>query len=600
MHSVFPDVESVNLRSPFLSSHAPPTKRPLYHHARLSSSTHSLLPPGPSTFSIPPGYAHAEILAGRTIRLRIITPGHLTWAPGQHFFICIPSLSKFNTHPFTCASVCDKQKLGNDGRMVVFLIRAKNGWTKELWTTIVGLLAHGQRHPAGEVPAGTMLPPTGVLLKAWVDGPFGSPARIDWGMYSTAVIVCGGSGASFAISVLEYLCLCMAGRDGQSLGGTVGRYTRFSTQRIRFVWILRDFGEFMSVPALLKERSSNDRRTAHLQWCASVLYRCQSLVPPEALQLDLFVTNFNPPVSQPLGLNDTISSMPLGGTPDTSFSSATISTFDVKGVELDQTDLIDAQMPDDDYVDLSYYTGGYTENGELGHEEHQLDLTNFDGDNDDRVPGESTLSRAVKKEGTMRRAITRKKKESRRTKRASGTRGGSKALPNLPTVPTEAGKPQLSPPARLEADSTTFSGDTLGWHQAAARSSRLSVQSLASSTQRAPSPLEWDTSEHGDGSTSMGHAKRLSTVSVASHAPSMQSLMRETIEEPQLELGEQEMRDISIMAEFARPGRPKVDLILRDEVEMANGRIVVACERSIPKSFSGSLRYFLEAVDRRH
>jgi hypothetical protein len=282
------------------------------------------------------------------------------------------------------------------------------------------------------------------------------------------------------------------------------------------------------------------------------------------------VTNFNPPVSQPLGFNDTTSSMPFGEPSDT--SSATIPTFDVKGVEFDQTDLIDAQMPDDDYVDLSYYTGGYTENGELGHEEHQLDLTNFDGDNDDRVPGESTLSRAVKKEGTIRRAITRKKKESRRTKRGVGL----KALPDLPTVPMEAEKPQLSPPARLGADSTTFGGDTLGWHQAATRSSRLSVQSLAPSTQRAPSPLGWDVSEHGEGS--MGHSKRLSTASVASHAPSMQALMRETIEEPQLEVDEQEMRDISIMAEFARPGRPKVDLILRDEVEMANGRIVVACE----------------------
>ncbi len=54
--------------------------------------------------------------------------------------------------------------------------------------------------------------------------------------------------------------------------------------------------------------------------------------------------------------------------------------------------------------------------------------------------------------------------------------------------------------------------------------------------------------------------------------------MREAKAEPQLELGEQEMRDISIMAEFARPGRPKIDLILRDEVDTAAGRIVVACE----------------------
>lgn len=246
LHSVFPDVEPNNnsslslSRTPYLAS----SKPSLYHHARLSS-THSLLPPVSSTFSIPIGYAHAEILSGRTIRLRIVTPGRLTWAPGQHFLICIPFLSKFASHPFTVASVCDRQKLGGDGRTIAFLIRAKNGWTKDLWTTVVGLLAHGQRHPPGEVPEGTILPATGVLLKALVDGPFGSPVRTNWSVYSTAVIISGGSGASFATSVLEYLCLCMAGRDGRSLGGTMGRRDSFSMRRIRFIWILRDFGELL-------------------------------------------------------------------------------------------------------------------------------------------------------------------------------------------------------------------------------------------------------------------------------------------------------------------------------------------------------------------
>jgi hypothetical protein len=108
------------------------------------------------------------------------------------------------------------------------------------------------------------------------------------------------------------------------------------------------------------------------------------------------------------------------GTPDTSFSSA-LPTIDVTGFTLDQTDLINAQMPDDDFVDLSYFIGDYTENGERGHEEHQLNLTNFVGDNDDQVRGENTLNRAVKKEGTIRRAISRKK-ESLKTKRASETR----------------------------------------------------------------------------------------------------------------------------------------------------------------------------------
>jgi hypothetical protein len=341
----------------------------------------------------------------------------------------------------------------------------------------------------------------------------------------------------------------------------------FSTQRIRFVWILRDFGKFVPVCTPLKGDSSMVN-IAHMQWCASVLYRCQTLVSPESIQLDLFVTNYNPPVPQPLDSKGATDPMP-SSTIDTSFSPTSV---EVKGIALDETDLIDAQMPEDDYVDLSYYTGDYTENGELGHEEHQLDLTNFDGDNDDRVRGENTLNRAVKKEGTIRRAITRKKKTTRRSKRASELG----PLPDLSTILADIDEQPLSPPTRARAGSTTPGDDPVRGRQTAGKSSRLSVQSIVLPTQRASSPAGWDMSGYGEGH--MGHAKRMSTASLATQASSMQALMRETMDEPQLELGEQEMRDINVMAEFARPGRPKVDLILRDEVAMANGRIVIACE----------------------
>jgi hypothetical protein len=259
---------------------------------------------------------------------------------------------------------------------------------------------------------------------------------------------------------------------------------------------------------------------------------------------------------------------------------ATPAPIEVKGVALDQDDLIAAQMPEDDYVDLSYYMGDYTMDGELGHEEHRLDLTNFDGDNDDRVRGENTLNRALKKEGTVRRALTRKKKDSGRTKRYSGARADSKSkgLPDLPIFPGQA---QLSLPIPFLEDPATPSSDALGLGQAAARSSRLSTQSIVLPVPRAPSSLEVDKSGYEDGYTGRSqHVKRMSTMSIASQASSMQALMREVDEEPQLELGVQEMQDISIMAEFARPGRPKLDLILRDEVGTAGGRVVVACERS--------------------
>lgn len=271
--------------------------------------------------------------------------------------------------------------------------------------------------------------------------------------------------------------------------------------------------------------------------------------------------------------------MLLSSISDTSFSSATPAPIEVKGVALDQNDLIEAQMPDDDYVDLSYYMGDYTMDGELGHEEHQLDLTNFDGDNDDRVRGESTLNRALKKEGTVRRAITRKRKASRRPKRFSGATEDSR--PKLPTFPEEDDQPQPSPPAHPVESSAVPSGDALGRHNAAAmKSSDLFIQSTDSPVSLcAPSSIESHNSGYKDGyKEGPQRMKRMSTMSIASLESSRQALMREAVEEPQLQLGEQEMRDISVMAEFARPGRPKFDTILRDEVSTACGRIVVACE----------------------
>jgi hypothetical protein len=269
-------------------------------------------------------------------------------------------------------------------------------------------------------------------------------------------------------------------------------------------------------------------------------------------------------------------------TSDTSFSSATPGSIEVKGVAFDRDDLIEAQMLDDDYVDLSYYMGDYTMEGELGHEEHRLDLTNFDGDNDDRVRGESTLNRALKKEGTVRRAITRKRKGSHRPKRFSeaGVDSKSEMLPNLPTFSEEVDQPLPSPPAQPLECPTAPNCDTLGRHHAAAiKSANLCIQSIDTPVPLAPSPIESDKSGFEDGcKEGSQQMNRMSTMSIASQESSRQALMREAAEEPQLELGEQEMRDISVMAEFARPGRPKFDTILRDEVGMAGGRIVVACE----------------------
>lgn len=244
----------------FDSSTAPHHQQPEDHRLSYLSQSHSHTgfirdSPSPPTstnlplpsdaYVPPPGYAHAELLAGRTVRLRFITPGFLTWAPGQHVLVNVPSVSKFTSHPFTIASVCDEH--GPDGRrMMVLLIRAKDGWTKDLWDAVVKLTISGQAHPPGEHPGkGTDIPARGVLMRTYVDGPFGSSSRARWGTHSTVLVIAGGTGVSFGLAVLEYVCMCLSGRDGRELGGRPGGWgtKSFKTTRVRFVWLVREFCE---------------------------------------------------------------------------------------------------------------------------------------------------------------------------------------------------------------------------------------------------------------------------------------------------------------------------------------------------------------------
>jgi hypothetical protein len=216
----------------------------------LTRPAHELVTMAGGSYTPPPGFVHAELLPGRTVRVRLVTPLFLSWYPGQHFLINIPSITRFTSHPFTCASVCDSMSQHDSGRELVFFIRAKKGWTKDLWDTVYHLCQRGQKYPAGEkLPEGAAMPSRGVLMRGYVDGPFGSAARAKWGEHSSVLLFAGGSGVSFALAVLQYMCMCMAGRDGKDLGGRKGGYGKngFKTTRVRFVWIVSQFGQLCCV-----------------------------------------------------------------------------------------------------------------------------------------------------------------------------------------------------------------------------------------------------------------------------------------------------------------------------------------------------------------
>ena len=89
-----------------------------------------------SSAILQPGFAYAELLAGTTVRLTYKPLRKLSWAPGQYFLINIPDISAFKSHPFSASSTLLDDTSDIHGSAIIFLIRAKDGWTKDLWTHI--------------------------------------------------------------------------------------------------------------------------------------------------------------------------------------------------------------------------------------------------------------------------------------------------------------------------------------------------------------------------------------------------------------------------------------------------------------------------------
>ncbi|KZT09452.1 uncharacterized protein LAESUDRAFT_756413 [Laetiporus sulphureus 93-53] len=539
----------------------------------------------------PPGFAYAELLPGRTIRLRLITPGYLPWAPGQHFLLRIPAISQLATHPFTVATVCDQEAPTDEGRELVFLIRAKNGWTKRLWDTVACTIVSGRHHCSGErPPAGWELPARGVVMRTYVDGPFGSAVRARWGAYSTVLIIAGGSGISFGLSVLQYVCLCLAGRDGSSLGGKRGGWGKpgFNVRRVRLVWLVREF--------------------SHIQWCATILRRCMSMISSSELQVDIFVTNVKmiqePSLATMLHAPSTDTLLP----PTPLFARQDHVKTEEEHTRLGSISSADGEV--DDVFDPHYHQDDYVERGsELGHEEHVLDLTNFEGDDDTAMPGEKQFGNSVKREGRLRRAASQAALLSGKRKRhqegddekdngldhdfnTSSVRlvaqrenvdpvwsivehsedGPSNVLspdsPDSSCSPTRRAIPlsPTSPHSTLVPDSATSTSTFL------LSDSPQSPKGKARASMSPSSPTSAASRPFSPGSQASGWSEAGSLAALVSEVD-----VGKSGEHLRLELDEQELRDVGVVAEHARPGKPRLDRIVADEVQLAQGPIVVGC-----------------------
>ena len=174
------DVEKI--LPPFVKHHNSPWYDP-------PSSTGSF----PIRRSHPTGFLHAQLLPGKSVRLTLKLSQPLKWDPGQHCSIIIPEISRFGAHPFTIANVCE-----DDPCKLVFIVRAKNGWTRVLWEKVRLMRQPKFLSEKDPLDSAHYLPCAAppVYIRGLIDGPFGSVGRVKWSNYSSILLVCGGSGIS--------------------------------------------------------------------------------------------------------------------------------------------------------------------------------------------------------------------------------------------------------------------------------------------------------------------------------------------------------------------------------------------------------------------
>ncbi|KAK8853337.1 hypothetical protein IAR55_004041 [Kwoniella newhampshirensis] len=511
-------------------------------------------PPRPSLtpVPIPVGFAQAQLLPSRTIRLTLNVAHPFQWSPGQSVLLFLPDISRFQSHPFTI--------LNNGPREIVLLVKARKGMTRRLFDIVrakslaaVGIDTQKDRRVslAGmrEGDTGVQVPP--VFIRAWVDGPMGSAGRVGWTDYSSVLIICGGSGVSFGAAVCEHVCRLIKQRKG-------------ATQRVRFCWVVREYAE--------------------IAWVAGQLRRCQDMVPPDQLQIDIFVTNANK-------IKDEFApprpGFAQGGNSRRGSADSVASEMSVD-LPIDADETIDNHLSAN-YADV-------------------IDLTNYEDEEDINDPAENQLSESLQQQGRVRRARSRRatKTKSRMVKSPTypPTRLQSTYQDDAEVQYIAAGRGEYVRQDSYYASeagerSSTFLGHETDQRPASSTNApypqwgldsdrRHSYRSFADSTYAQYDPFSGGPSRSigpspspsmffDDAQSTTGDSVR-EILSKTSRTQSM-VLLEDAGADPTGDAGlwidEADYAAMSIMSEMARAGKPKLSAVVEEEIEVAQGNLIV-------------------------
>ena len=364
-----------------------------------------------------------------------------------------------------------------------------------------------------------------------------------------------------------------------------------------------------------------------------------AVVPSSALQVDIYVTNFKPtPLRQPPLAPQPLRFDREPNKSDEELQPPHPSFIRGNSVHLrsGSTDSVDSHESYESDVDFSCYLGE-SPNGEppademrAAHETNILDLTNFDGDVDLALPGEAYLSHRLRKEGKLRRLQSRKLSAAgKQDTRLSHTLASSEvrtprhaqdprqAHPDRYTTPLQSSRvPQPRKILTLSTQSTdrllpisplserlhspSSEADLYSPLSHRSESPPLSHSPLNSvppspdlpptvslvTVNGGPRPPVYPVKGHRDVKSEPGKSQAVqippSTTNVyldESHSARLSTLTL-GVSDSQLpfEMDEQEAIDINVVSEHARPGKPKLDKVIADEVQASKGAVVVACQ----------------------
>lgn len=119
---------------------------------------------------------------------------HQPWKVGQHFYLCFPENSVWQSHPFT---PCTVPSLANTAQQHTYIVRAKKGETKKL--------AEKAKAKADAYASDKSVQPVGTPIV--LSGPYGvsTVSQLQDGSDINVLCVAGGSGITFVLPVLQLL-----------------------------------------------------------------------------------------------------------------------------------------------------------------------------------------------------------------------------------------------------------------------------------------------------------------------------------------------------------------------------------------------------------